>query len=144
MASSVSHNLNGNSNLDELSELLHYADNESDANANNKGSQVSISQLSNVASSGYQSFAYCSQSSSPVDLSVANNNANNISSAPLNNAPSNGNNNNNNINSNGTNAALAFNNPVYHLQHNHSMVSKVTSSNAAILLQTYLTFSFFL
>jgi hypothetical protein len=33
---------------------------------NNKGSQLSISQLSNVASSGYQSFAY-SQSSSPVD-----------------------------------------------------------------------------
>ncbi|XP_034247586.1 ras GTPase-activating protein nGAP-like isoform X3 [Thrips palmi] len=122
LASSVSHNLNGNlngnSNLDELSELLHYADNESDANANNKGSQVSISQLSNVASSGYQSFAYCSQSSSPVDLSVANNNANNIASAPLNNATTNG---NNNINSNGTNAALAFNNPVYHLQHNHSM-----------------------
>lgn len=128
LANSVSHNLNGNlngnSNLDELSELLHYADAESDANANNhKGSQVSISQLSNVASSGYQSFAYCSQSSSPVDLSVANNNANNISSAPNNNVTnnSNNNNNNNNMNGNATNTALAFKNPVYHLQHNHPM-----------------------
>ena len=125
LANSVSHNLNGNlngnSNLDELSELIHYADAEADANANNhKGSQVSISQLSNVASSGYQSFAYCSQSSSPVDLSVANNNANNISSAPNNNNVTN-NANNNNLNTIGTNGALAFNNPVYHLQHNHSM-----------------------
>ncbi|XP_052126561.1 ras GTPase-activating protein raskol, partial [Frankliniella occidentalis] len=123
LASSVSHNLNvninGNSNLDELSELLTYADAESDANANNhKGSQVSISQLSNVASSGYQSFAYCSQSSSPVDLSVANNNANNSSSSPNNNLNNSG---SNNINGNSTNAALAFNNPVYHLQHNHAM-----------------------
>ena len=36
---------------------------------NGKGSQISISQLSNVASSGYQSFAY-SQSSSPVDPAI--------------------------------------------------------------------------
>ena len=35
-----------------------------------KGSQISISQLSNVASSGYQSFAY-SQSSSPVDPAIS-------------------------------------------------------------------------
>ncbi|KAF0306409.1 putative Ras GTPase-activating protein [Amphibalanus amphitrite] len=37
---------------------------------NVKGSQISISQLSNVASSGYQSFAY-SQSSSPVDPAIS-------------------------------------------------------------------------
>ncbi|XP_043231373.1 ras GTPase-activating protein raskol-like isoform X2 [Amphibalanus amphitrite] len=37
---------------------------------NGKGSQISISQLSNVASSGYQSFAY-SQSSSPVDPAIS-------------------------------------------------------------------------
>lgn len=57
-------------NLDDISDLLHYAD-ETDL-SNNKGSNVSISQLSNVASSGYQSFAY-SQSSSPVDLTINNN-----------------------------------------------------------------------
>lgn len=57
-------------NLDDISDLLHYAD-ETDI-SNNKGSNVSISQLSNVASSGYQSFAY-SQSSSPVDLTINNN-----------------------------------------------------------------------
>lgn len=61
-------------NLDDISDLLHYAD-ETDV-SNNKGSNVSISQLSNVASSGYQSFAY-SQSSSPVDLTI-NNNTNGI------------------------------------------------------------------
>jgi hypothetical protein len=43
-----------------------FADDNSSGEAENKGSQLSISQLSNVASSGYQSFAY-SQSSSPVD-----------------------------------------------------------------------------
>ncbi len=127
MSHNLNGNINGNSNLDELSELLTYADAESDANANNhKGSQVSISQLSNVASSGYQSFAYCSQSSSPVDLSVANNNANNSSTSTNNNLNNSG---SNNINGNSTNTALAFNNPVYHLQHNHSMVC-----NAALYL----------
>lgn len=46
-----------------------------DLDAHRKGSQVSISTLSNVASSGYQSFAPYSQSSSPVDLSVNSNNS---------------------------------------------------------------------
>lgn len=55
-------------NLDDISDLLHYADEIEDV-PNSKGSNVSISQLSNVASSGYQSFAY-SQSSSPVDLTI--------------------------------------------------------------------------
>lgn len=65
-------------NLDDISDLLHYAD-ETDV-SNNKGSNVSISQLSNVASSGYQSFAY-SQSSSPVDLTI-NNNTNGLVKCP--------------------------------------------------------------
>ncbi|KAF4524723.1 hypothetical protein B566_EDAN014428, partial [Ephemera danica] len=60
-------------------------DNSSGEAENNKGSQLSISQLSNVASSGYQSFAY-SQSSSPVDPGCRP-----------------------------TKPALAFNNPVYHM-----------------------------
>lgn len=62
---------NGSPNLDEISDLFHYAD-EIEETVNNKGSNVSISQLSNVASSGYQSFAY-SQSSSPVELTMNNN-----------------------------------------------------------------------
>ncbi|XP_066990413.1 disabled homolog 2-interacting protein-like isoform X3 [Macrobrachium rosenbergii] len=59
---------------EELSELYNFMDSCShqidavcmDHENNIQGSQTSISQLSNVASSGYQSFAY-SQSSSPVD-----------------------------------------------------------------------------
>ncbi|XP_015109076.1 probable Ras GTPase-activating protein isoform X5 [Diachasma alloeum] len=81
-----------NGNLDEISDLLRYADDEVSESKSQKGSQISISQLSNVASSGYQSFAAYSQSSSPVDLS---NNANShiMSTAPL-----------------------AFANPVYHME----------------------------
>ncbi|KAK7086908.1 Disabled 2-interacting protein, partial [Halocaridina rubra] len=84
---------------------------------NMKGSQTSISQLSNVASSGYQSFAY-SQSSSPVDPSITHHDAAN------NNAT--GNNSNSSNNSGGLHisphltppqhsAPLAFNNPMYNL-----------------------------
>ncbi|XP_071548695.1 uncharacterized protein [Panulirus ornatus] len=59
---------------DECSEFYSYMDSRShqihaicmDSENNIQGSQTSISQLSNIASSGYQSFAY-SQSSSPVD-----------------------------------------------------------------------------
>ncbi|XP_042885679.1 disabled homolog 2-interacting protein-like, partial [Penaeus japonicus] len=80
--SSRSHSLTGVPNAierrvvyqDECSELYRYMDSCShkihalcmDSENNIQGSQTSISQLSNVASSGYQSFAY-SQSSSPVD-----------------------------------------------------------------------------
>lgn len=77
-----------------------------------KGSQMSISTLSNVASSGYQSFAAYSQSSSPVDL-TNNNNNNNISIGNSNNKPP--------LATNG-NAALpplAFVNPVYQHHHHH-------------------------
>lgn len=62
--------INKNHALEEFSDLFRYADEEVSIS---KGSNMSISQLSNVASSGYQSFAY-SQSSSPVDLT--NNNPN--------------------------------------------------------------------
>lgn len=85
----------GNGNLDELSDLLRYADDEVSESKSQKGSQISISQLSNVASSGYQSFAAYSQSSSPVDLS------NNANAHILNTAP------------------LAFANPVYHMETTH-------------------------
>lgn len=85
---------NGN-NLDELSDLLRYADDEVSESKSQKGSQISISQLSNVASSGYQSFAAYSQSSSPVDLT------NNTNPHIMSNAP------------------LAFANPVYHMESNH-------------------------
>ncbi|XP_046404023.1 ras GTPase-activating protein raskol isoform X2 [Ischnura elegans] len=64
---------------------------EEEEDGNTQGSQISISQLSNVASSGYQSFAY-SQSSSPVDPGiVANGLQNQQTAATL----SNNNNNNN-------------------------------------------------
>ncbi|GFG36103.1 hypothetical protein Cfor_08074, partial [Coptotermes formosanus] len=121
-SSSIANGLNGNiasvnvnGNLDELSDLLRYADDEALSEHNtNKGSQISISQLSNVASSGYQSFAY-SQSSSPVELTIANNNNN---SAQLNNAV----NNNNNI-SVVASAPLAFTNPVYHMELQQQMAA---------------------
>lgn len=109
-----------NVNLEDISNFLHYADDEIISEHNgNKGSQISISQLSNVTSSGYQSFAY-SQSSSPVDLTVTNNNNNNNSK---------NNNNNNNGNNNilvtcaqannspaATSTPLAFTNPMYHME----------------------------
>lgn len=65
-----------------------------------KGSQMSISTLSNVASSGYQSFAAYSQSSSPVDLT------NNNNKPPL-------------ANGNAALPPLAFVNPVYQHHHHH-------------------------
>lgn len=86
-----------NGNLDDLSDLLRYADDEVSESKSQKGSQISISQLSNVASSGYQSFAAYSQSSSPVELSSNNANTHIISAAPL-----------------------AFANPVYHMESSRS------------------------
>ncbi|XP_046668232.1 ras GTPase-activating protein raskol-like isoform X4 [Homalodisca vitripennis] len=59
--------INGNNGQpDELSD-------DCELEPHHKGSQVSISTVSNVASSGYQSFAAYSQSSSPVDLNANNN-----------------------------------------------------------------------
>lgn len=97
---SINHNYSSNdmqnimketANLEELSDLLKYADDTGDivedklimnkknlsnnnniingnkTNYTNNGSNVSISGLSNVASSGYQSIATYSQSSSPIE-----------------------------------------------------------------------------
>ncbi|XP_066906311.1 ras GTPase-activating protein raskol isoform X4 [Halyomorpha halys] len=75
-----------------------------------KGSQVSISTLSNVASSGYQSFAAYSQSSSPVDLTT---NGNQVTQAGTNNNQNSATNNNNNNLTVAPSGALAFANPVY-------------------------------
>ncbi|XP_017887080.1 probable Ras GTPase-activating protein isoform X4 [Ceratina calcarata] len=96
-----------NGNLDELSDLLRYADDEVSESKSQKGSQISISQLSNVASSGYQSFAAYSQSSSPVDLSSNNANTHILSAAPL-----------------------AFANPVYHMESNHGRNGRRGSSSS--------------
>ncbi|XP_011329978.1 probable Ras GTPase-activating protein isoform X3 [Ooceraea biroi] len=96
-----------NGNLDELSDLLRYADDEVSESKSQKGSQISISQLSNVASSGYQSFAAYSQSSSPVDLSSNNANAHILSAAPL-----------------------AFANPVYHMESSHARTGRRDSSSS--------------
>lgn len=108
-------------NLDEFIDSLQYADESPDAHSggegdnNTQGSQVSISQLSTVASSGYQSFAY-SQSSSPVDPSISSGQHAPVSSfrsAPVGSAPgAAGPNNNNGDHS----AAIAFTNPVYNLR----------------------------
>ncbi|XP_036138505.1 ras GTPase-activating protein raskol isoform X4 [Monomorium pharaonis] len=104
---SKANNASANGNLDELSDLLRYADDEVSESKSQKGSQISISQLSNVASSGYQSFAAYSQSSSPVDLSSNNANAHILSTAPL-----------------------AFANPVYHMESNHSRTGRRDSSSS--------------
>ncbi|KAL6448004.1 hypothetical protein ACFW04_000207 [Cataglyphis niger] len=101
------HASSANGNLDELSDLLRYADDEVSESKSQKGSQISISQLSNVASSGYQSFAAYSQSSSPVDLSSNNANAHILGAAPL-----------------------AFANPVYHMESNHARTGRRDSSSS--------------
>ncbi|XP_014482654.1 PREDICTED: probable Ras GTPase-activating protein isoform X5 [Dinoponera quadriceps] len=105
--SSKANNAPANGNLDELSDLLRYADDEVSESKSQKGSQISISQLSNVASSGYQSFAAYSQSSSPVDLSSNNANPHILSAAPL-----------------------AFANPVYHMESNHARTGRRDSSSS--------------
>lgn len=104
---SKANNASANGNLDELSDLLRYADDEVSESKSQKGSQISISQLSNVASSGYQSFAAYSQSSSPVDLSSNNANAHILSAAPL-----------------------AFANPVYHMESNHARTGRRGSTSS--------------
>nr|XP_012145053.1 PREDICTED: disabled homolog 2-interacting protein isoform X15 [Megachile rotundata] len=104
---SKTNNTTANGNLDELSDLLRYADDEVSESKSQKGSQISISQLSNVASSGYQSFAAYSQSSSPVDLSSNNANAHILNAAPL-----------------------AFANPVYHMESNHGRNGRRGSSSS--------------
>ena len=124
-----------NANLDEFIDSLQYVDESPDANSggegdnNTQGSQVSISQLSTVASSGYQSFATYSQSSSPVDPTIsssgqeATNNGGHrsasfrqtsVSTSPTN--PSTATSPNNNNNNEHSSAAIAFTNPIYNLR----------------------------
>ena len=105
--SQITQNLAQNGNPDDSLNLSHEEPGHEalhDNDANMKGSQTSISQLSNVASSGYQSFAAYSQSSSPVDPSISSNNQHHHDAQ-----------NNNHHNHNNQQAALAFNNPMYHL-----------------------------
>lgn len=117
---------NMNGNVGNTTRLDDYSD-DCDLDTHRKGSQVSISTLSNVASSGYQSFVAYSQSSSPVDLSVNSNNSSNSNSSNMNSNNANANFNNGNqsnienvdVNANITNSArnglppLAFANPMY-------------------------------
>ncbi|XP_052091423.1 disabled homolog 2-interacting protein-like isoform X6 [Mytilus californianus] len=92
-------------------DLLHFADEDvhnssMDSDHNMNGSEISISQISTIASSGYQSFGY-SQSSSPIDPNTTQDFSKSHSSqAPL--------------------QPLSFSNPVYRHQFNsakHSMSS---------------------
>lgn len=76
----AAHNNNNNHNmplnLEDLDDLLKYADEHNQGEHKQKsgligkGSNISIGQISNVCSSGYQSIATQSQSSSPVELGV--------------------------------------------------------------------------
>ncbi|CAL4064864.1 unnamed protein product [Meganyctiphanes norvegica] len=90
-----------------------------DTEANFKGSQTSLSQLSNVASSGYQSFVY-SQSSSPVDPTIIHHDHVNNNNTTLNN-------NRNCIHtaSQLESIPLAFNNPMYNLESPNKPVSSI-------------------
>lgn len=127
-------------NLDEISDLFHYVDESEEPSINNKGSNVSISQLSNVASSGYQSFAAYSQSSSPVELTMNNqNNGLKFDNHKIGKVARNGsfenkyeairyhqNGNNNKFNKN---QALAFTNPVYSMDYTGKRGQETSSSD---------------
>lgn len=130
----------GSPNLDEISDLFHYADESEEPSINNKGSNVSISQLSNVASSGYQSFAAYSQSSSPVELTMNNQNIGpKFENHKIGKVARNGsfenkyeairyhqNSNNNKFNKN---QALAFTNPVYSMDYTSKRGLETSSSD---------------
>ncbi|CAG0878488.1 unnamed protein product [Darwinula stevensoni] len=87
---------------------------------NTRGSQLSISQLSNMASSGYQSFAY--ESSSPVDPGVNHGDGimvNGHGQYVLRDQPS-----------YAHRSALAFNNPMYHMGNKGSPSSSLSSTHS--------------
>lgn len=132
--------LNANSNmpmnLEDLDDLLKYADeqNEERNKPKDKGSNISIGQLSNVcsSSSGYQSIATQSQSSSPIELGQQTTDFINKNSRRT--AITNGVvgkyqylNNNNKYTCGGVNnnisiqPPLAFKNPLYHMQNDKSV-----------------------
>ena len=131
--STTSINNTNNGNLEEFIDSLQYVDESPDAHSggegdnNTQGSQVSISQLSTVASSGYQSFAY-SQSSSPVDPTINHDaNSGNSSSGSFRQNCSTAT--NNNANNNKT-AAIAFTNPVYNMRKSHLPVRTYTTGHS--------------
>lgn len=128
--------------LDDLEDLLNYADEQNMENQKgkdqliSKGSNISIGQISNICSSGYQSITTQSQSSSPVELGQqqieyvtnkvppprklssskygfinARYNANNSTMTSLNHV---NNNNNNSSDADNQYAPLAYKNPLYH------------------------------
>ncbi|XP_065087425.1 ras GTPase-activating protein raskol isoform X3 [Ochlerotatus camptorhynchus] len=132
--------------LDDLEDLLNYADEQNIENQKgkeqltSKGSNISIGQISNICSSGYQSITTQSQSSSPVELGqqqieyvankvppprkinnskygyisqrVTRGNSTNMNS--LNNNNNTNSNNNNNNDQDGQYAPLSYKNPLYH------------------------------
>lgn len=127
--------LNANSNmpinLEDLDDLLKYADeqNEERNKPKDKGSNISIGQLSNVcsSSSGYQSIATQSQSSSPIELGQQTTDfINKNSRRPV--TTTNGvgkyqylNNNKYTNNNVSIQPPLAFKNPLYHMQNDKSV-----------------------
>uniref|UniRef100_T1IJS3 Serine/threonine-protein phosphatase 1 regulatory subunit 10 n=1 Tax=Strigamia maritima TaxID=126957 RepID=T1IJS3_STRMM len=96
--------VNGNHNY---LDTLCFVDDENTHQTDAKGSQTSISQISNVASSGYQSFAY-SQSNSPIDPSINQENNNLI---------------NRHANNNNMLQPLAFANPMYRFPQHEPLVA---------------------
>lgn len=130
--------LNANSNmpinLEDLDDLLKYADeqNEERNKPKDKGSNISIGQLSNVcsSSSGYQSIATQSQSSSPIELGQQTTDFINKNSRRPTITTTNGGgvgkyqylNNNKYLNNNvSIQPPLAFKNPLYHMQNDKSV-----------------------
>ena len=129
-------NVNAAPNLEEFIESLQYVDESPDGghsggegDNNTQGSQVSISQLSTVASSGYQSFAY-SQSSSPVDPTISSGQEAGSSSGHSSSGSSSFRQSGSSppapvpttvINNNGQSAAIAFTNPIYNLRNKPSV-----------------------
>lgn len=126
-------------NLDDFIESLQYVDESPDGghsggegDNNTQGSQVSISQLSTVASSGYQSFAY-SQSSSPVDPTISSGQEAGSSSGHSSSGSSSFRQTGSSppappaaintiiYNNNGQSAAIAFTNPIYNLRNKPSV-----------------------
>ncbi|XP_026462189.1 probable Ras GTPase-activating protein isoform X3 [Ctenocephalides felis] len=121
-------NVKNTANLDELSDLFAYADeqnvdlvnnanNVAQNHVQNKGSNISIGQLSNVCSSGYQSITTQSQSSSPTDL------INPIKIKMKTDNKSGQDNGGNN------NMALAFENPVYHMDFQNKNSKKLIENS---------------
>ncbi|CAG0922668.1 unnamed protein product [Notodromas monacha] len=133
---------NGNGHHDDYAERMRFIDevNEGHSSGNDaapeniRGSQLSIGQLSNMASSGYQSFAY--ESSSPVDPTINHDAASNGSHKAGSLHEGNGHHHVSGRCKDGrygaTVSALAFNNPMYNLGHGnkHSPSSSLSSAQS--------------